>query len=56
VARDVNNLGSILQAMGDLAGARAQLERALRICRQFLGEEHPKTVMVRNNLKSLPGG
>ncbi len=40
----------------DLTGARAHFERALRIFRQFLGEEHPSTVSVRNNLKNLPEG
>ncbi|TEU14297.1 MAG: tetratricopeptide repeat protein, partial [Anaerolineales bacterium] len=47
------NLGNVLQALGDLAGARAAWERALQIRREFLGENHPRTVMVRNKLHSL---
>jgi Tfp pilus assembly protein PilF len=31
VANRVNNLGSVLQDLGDLAGARAHFERALGI-------------------------
>jgi tetratricopeptide (TPR) repeat protein len=52
-AQTQNNLGLVLQALGDLAGARAAFERALQIFRQFLGEDHPHTVTVRNNLDSL---
>jgi hypothetical protein len=53
VATDLNNLGGVLRALGDLAGARAPFERALAICRQFLGEDHPDTRLVRRNLESL---
>jgi hypothetical protein len=53
VARDVNNLGSVLQDVGDLEGARAHIERALGIFRKFLGEDHPTTVLVRQNLQKL---
>jgi len=53
VAIDVNNLGDVLQAFGNLSEARQCFERALRICTTFLGEDHPNTVIVRNNLKSL---
>ena len=41
VARDVNNLGAVLQALGDLAGARAAFERALAIFERVLGPDHP---------------
>ena len=37
----------------DLEGARGHYERALAIFRQFLGEDHPKTRLVRKNLESL---
>ncbi len=53
VARDVNNLGTVLKVLGDLAGARACYERALAIHRAFLGEFHPKTVLVAENLATL---
>ncbi len=36
VAIDVNNLGRVLQDLGDLPTTRKHLERALRIFRQFL--------------------
>lgn len=53
VATLVNNLGRVLQALGDLAGARAAFERALTIFQEILGEDHPNTVLVRNNLDLL---
>jgi tetratricopeptide (TPR) repeat protein len=52
-AAAVNNLGSVLQDLGDLAGATAHYERALAIFRQFLEEDHPNTKLVRNNLAAL---
>jgi hypothetical protein len=54
VAIDVNNLASVLKALGDLPGAKAACERALAIFRKFLGDDHPNTKRVRNNLESLP--
>ena len=53
VAAVLNNLGSVLQDLGDLAGAKAHFERALAIRVKFLGEEHPKTQAVRRNLEAL---
>ena len=54
VARDVNNLGLVLQDQGDLEGAKRCYERALNIIlEKRLGKDHPKAVLVRNNLKSL---
>jgi Tfp pilus assembly protein PilF len=53
VAKGVNNLGLVLQAQGDLAGARACYERAVKILTQFLGPDHPNTQIVRENLQSL---
>jgi Tfp pilus assembly protein PilF len=41
VATDVNNLGTVLQAQGDLPEARKCFERALKIFREKLGEDHP---------------
>ncbi len=52
----LNNLGRVLQALGDLAGARAAFERALAICERVLGPEHPNTRNARGNLESLGGG
>lgn len=53
VARDVNNLASVLKDLGDLAQARALFERALAIIRKFLGDDHPNTKTVLRNLESL---
>lgn len=53
VATLVNNLGRVLQALGDLAGARAAFERALTIFQEILGEDHPNTMLVRNPLDLL---
>ncbi len=47
------NLGSVLKELSDFAGAKDHLERALRILRESLGEDHPTTIMARNNLESL---
>ncbi|MGD8795196.1 MAG: tetratricopeptide repeat protein, partial [Anaerolineae bacterium] len=54
VAIDVNNLGSVLRALGDLDGAREAYERALAILQQFLPADHPKIRIARENLDSLP--
>src|SRR5205085_593378 len=52
-ATSLNNLGLLLQAMGDLAAARPYLEGALAICRTALGEDHPDTATSLNNLGYL---
>ncbi|MEK6259043.1 MAG: tetratricopeptide repeat protein, partial [Planctomycetota bacterium] len=43
VATDVKNLGTVLQDLGDLSGAKQAFERALGIFRKLLGDEHPYT-------------
>ena len=53
MATAVNNLGSVLKAEGDLAGARAAYERALAIAEKALGPDHPNTVIFRRNLDIL---
>jgi hypothetical protein len=53
VAVGCNNLGGLLQAVGDLVGARVQLERALRIAEAALGPDHPSVGTVRHNLTDL---
>jgi Flp pilus assembly protein TadD len=40
----------VLRAVGDLAGARAQLERALQISEAALGPDHPDIGVRRANL------
>lgn len=53
VAIRVNNLGLVLQDLGDLAGARAHFERALAIAEKAYGPDHPTVVAIRDNLNRL---
>jgi tetratricopeptide (TPR) repeat protein len=48
-----NNLGYLLRAQGDLAGARPYYERALAIREQVLGPTHSDTALSLNNLGAL---
>jgi tetratricopeptide (TPR) repeat protein len=50
VATDVNNLGSVLQALGDFPGAKAACERALKIDEKAFGPDHPDVAIRVNNL------
>jgi Tetratricopeptide repeat len=54
--RGVNNLGLMLRALGDLSGARAAYQRALRIFEAHLGGAHPSTQTVQRNLEALALG
>ena len=49
----VNNLGSVLKDLGDLAGARAAYERALKIDEAAFGPDHPNVASDVNNLGSV---
>jgi tetratricopeptide (TPR) repeat protein len=49
-ATSLNNLGSLLQAMGNLAEATPYYQRALAICEKALGPNHPDTATSLNNL------
>ena len=42
----------VLRDLGDLAGARAAFERALRIFEKFLPAEHPKIATMRETCKA----
>jgi sirohydrochlorin ferrochelatase len=42
--------------LGDLGQARQRFERSLVIHRKFLGEDHPKTQLVKRNLEQLDAG
>ena len=46
----LNNLGSVLQAQGALAGARALYERAFRNDEAAYGPDHPEVGTDANNL------
>ncbi|UYO54669.1 tetratricopeptide repeat protein [Rhodopseudomonas palustris] len=52
-ARTSNNLGYLLKAQGDLAGAKPYYERALAIREKALGPNHPDTATSLNNLGGL---
>lgn len=45
-----NNLATVLVDLGDLAGARNQLKRALEITEATLGPDHPNMATLRGNL------
>jgi tetratricopeptide (TPR) repeat protein len=52
-ATSLSNLAFLLQAQGDLAGARLLHERALAIREKMLGPEHPSTASSLNNVALL---
>ncbi len=45
VATIINNLGWVLQDLGDLAGAKAAFERALKIDEATYGPDHPNVAI-----------
>ena len=49
----LNDLGSLLQAMGKLADAERCFRRDLDGCKATLGEDHPDTLASVENLSSL---
>jgi nucleoside phosphorylase/tetratricopeptide (TPR) repeat protein len=53
VARTLGNLGILAREQGDLAGAKALQERALRIKEKAYGPEHPAVASTLGNLGLL---
>jgi len=53
VAIDVNNLGGVLQDLGDLEGAKKMYERALAIDESRYGPNHPQVATRINNISSV---
>ncbi|MDQ3930560.1 MAG: tetratricopeptide repeat protein, partial [Chloroflexota bacterium] len=53
VAIRLSNLGLVLQDLGDLQGARSNLERALAIDQAVYGPEHPAVAANLFNLGAL---
>jgi Tetratricopeptide repeat len=53
VAIRINNLGSALQDLGDVAGARAYFARALSIFEKFLPTDHPHVTKTRSHLQII---
>ncbi len=52
-ALSLNNLGSLLQAQGDLAAAKPYYEGALAIFKARLGDTYSFTQTVQRNLDTL---
>ena len=52
-ATSLNNLGGLLDSMGDYAEARPYLEQALAILEEALPPEHPYIQLVRENLEGV---
>jgi len=50
VANCANNLGQVLQDLGDLTGAKLRFGRALAIAETALGPDHSKVASYANNL------
>jgi tetratricopeptide (TPR) repeat protein len=50
VAAFINNLGNVLEDLGELVGARAHYERALGIMESAKGQKHPVVATLLNNL------
>jgi tetratricopeptide (TPR) repeat protein len=48
-----NNLATVLQDLGDYAGAKELLQKAFSIFQHQLGEDHPHTKIVQSNLDHL---
>jgi tetratricopeptide (TPR) repeat protein len=53
VATSLNNLAALYRAQGKYAEAEPLYQRALKICEQALGPDHPHSVTCRNNLAAL---
>jgi Tetratricopeptide repeat len=53
VAITLTNLGNVQQDLGDLAGARATLQRALAIFQAAYGPDHPHVATVAGDLQSV---
>ena len=54
MATSLNNLAGLYQSQGRYTEAEPLYLQALAIAEQALGENHPTTVRIRENLESLP--
>jgi hypothetical protein len=48
-------LALVLQDLGDYTGAKGLLEKAMEIFEGRLGNQHPNTIVVKQNLEFLNG-
>ena len=53
VTENLNNLAKLYQSQGRYAEAEPLYQQALDIAEQALGENHPTTVKIRENLQTL---
>jgi tetratricopeptide (TPR) repeat protein len=53
VARRANNIGQILLAQGDLAGALEYTSRALKVDEKIYGPDHPEVAIFANNIGQI---
>jgi tetratricopeptide (TPR) repeat protein len=53
VSADLNNLGSVLQDLGELTHAKERYAKALAIDAEFFGQDHPRVAIAMNNLGSV---
>jgi hypothetical protein len=53
MAVSLNNLGTLLRVQGEYEAAQPLYERALAICEERLGVDHPTTRTIRANLAAL---
>jgi hypothetical protein len=53
VAASLNNLAALYAYQGQFEKAAPLLEQALQMFRQLLGEEHPRTQILEQNLETL---
>ncbi|WP_375329519.1 tetratricopeptide repeat protein [Microcystis sp. BLCC-F210] len=53
VTENLNNLAKLYQSQGRYEEAEPLLIQALAIAEQALGENHPNTVKIRENLQTL---
>jgi len=54
VVIDVNNIGSVFKALGDLEGLKKNYKQTLEIYLEYCGENHPKTVIVQVDHITFP--
>jgi tetratricopeptide (TPR) repeat protein len=54
VATSLNNLAYLYDSQGRYQEAEPLYQQALDIAQKVLGENHPNTITIRQNLEALP--
>jgi hypothetical protein len=52
----MSHLAGLYRAQGEIAKAEPLIVKALELSRRVLGEEHPDTLILENNLADLNRG